>query len=217
MRVLSLIRGLWIGGRGVLAGFPADIESLDPFDLFGQWYTAARKSGLILPEAMTLATATTNGRPSARMVLLKEFDQQGFVFYTNLASRKSRELQDNPYAALVMYWGLLQRQVRVEGKVVRLPRERDATYFDTRPRGSQIGAWASRQSEVLPRAEKLREKYREYESRFAGMDVPLPEFWGGFRLVPDHIEFWQGRANRLHDRLVFSRTNGQWSAKRLYP
>ena len=151
------------------------------------------------------------------MVLLKEFDQQGFVFYTNLASRKSRELQDNPYAALVMYWGLLQRQVRVEGKVVRLPRERDATYFDTRPRGSQIGAWASRQSEVLPRAEKLREKYREYESRFAGMDVPLPEFWGGFRLVPDHIEFWQGRANRLHDRLVFSRTNGQWSAKRLYP
>lgn len=198
-------------------GIPEYLEDLDPFELFKQWFDAAEKSGLLLPDAMTLATATVDARPSARMVLLKGFGENGFVFYTNLASRKAQELRDNPYAALVVYWGPLQRQVRAEGKVVRLSREQDAEYFSSRPRGSQIGAWASRQSEPLTDRKELHDKFRDHEDRFAGVDVPVPQFWGGFRLVPDRIEFWQGRINRLHDRLLFARTDRGWSVHRLYP
>jgi pyridoxamine 5'-phosphate oxidase len=166
---------------------------------------------------MTVATATPDGAPSARMMLLKDVDQRGFVFYTNYQSRKAGELLANPRAALVFHWPVLQRQVRVEGAVARLPQPESETYFRTRPRGSRIGAWASRQSTELATRAELDQRVREYEARFAGQDVPLPPFWGGFRLTPSAIEFWQGRVNRLHDRLRYTRVGGGWAVTRLYP
>ena len=204
-------------GRGLSRGLPDATGDRDPIELFGEWFAAARESGILLPESMTLATATRDGVPSARMVLLKDYGPDGFVFYTNYGSRKSRELADNPRAALCFHWAVLQRQVRIEGGTSRIPREEAEAYFRTRPRGSRVGAWASRQSEVLEKREDLEDRYAELEARFERGDVPLPEFWGGFRLDPDRIEFWQGRPSRLHDRLVFSRASEGWSARRLYP
>lgn len=217
MTLLQTLRMLWTLGRGLEVGITEARESDDPIALFRDWFRAAVKSGLLLPEAMTLATATSDGRPSARMVLLKEVDGEGFVFYTNYGSRKAGELDANPRAALVFHWGVLQRQVRVEGAVERVDEATSAAYFETRPRGSRVGAWASRQSAPLERREDLDRRVREIEARFGDGDVPLPPFWGGYRLRPDMIEFWQGRPNRLHDRLRFEWSQEGWRAIRLQP
>ncbi|MCY4647671.1 MAG: pyridoxamine 5'-phosphate oxidase [Gammaproteobacteria bacterium] len=217
MSLKSNLRLVFSLGRGLTRGLPDADPGLDPIQLFGQWFDAARKAGILLPEAMTLATASADGAPSARMVLLKGFGEDGFEFYTNLGSRKADELTANPRAALCFHWGVLQRQVRVEGGVTPLSREASAAYFRTRPRGSRIGAWASRQSQPLEEREMLERRVREIEKRFEGGEVPLPDFWGGFRLHAQRIEFWQGRTDRLHDRLVFQREEDGWSIRRLHP
>lgn len=217
MSLRSNLRLVFSLGRGLTRGLPDADPGLDPIQLFGQWFAAARKAGILLPEAMTLATASADGAPSARMVLLKGFDERGFEFYTNLGSRKADELTANPRAALCFHWGVLQRQVRIEGDVTQLSREASAAYFRTRPRGSQVGAWASRQSQPLEDREMLARRVREIEKRFEGGEVPLPDFWGGYMLEPQRIEFWQGRADRLHDRLLFQREGDGWSSRRLHP
>ncbi len=216
MKQKSMIRRLLTLGRGVVVGMPEDAEQRDPLQLFGDWFADAENSGLLLPEAMTLATATDKGRPSARMVLMKDYDEDGFVFYTNYSSRKAAELEANPYAALLFHWSELQRQVRIEGSVSRVTEEESREYFESRHRGSRIGAWASRQSEVLPERVELEQRVRDYEQKFSS-DVPLPSFWGGYRLKPETIEFWQGRVSRLHDRVCFERSDKGWKAFRMYP
>jgi pyridoxamine 5'-phosphate oxidase len=216
MKQKSIIRRLLTLGRGVVAGMPEDAEQRDPLQLFGDWFADAEKSGLLMPEAMTLATATGEGRPSARMVLMKDYDEDGFVFFTNYGSRKAAELQSNPYAALLFHWSALQRQVRIEGSVSRVAPEESREYFNSRHRGSRIGAWASRQSDVLPERVMLEQRVRDYEQKFSS-DVPLPSFWGGYRLKPATFEFWQGRVSRLHDRVCFERRDRGWKAYRMYP
>jgi pyridoxamine 5'-phosphate oxidase len=166
---------------------------------------------------VALATADAAGRPSVRMVLLRGVDERGFVFHTNYKSRKSQELFANPRAALCFHWPTLEEQIRVEGRVVQLPDHESDAYFSTRPRGSQLGAWASDQSAVLPSREMLEEKYRDTERRFEGKPVERPSFWGGFRLIPECIEFWFGRPDRLHDRLCYTRDGAAWRIERLYP
>jgi pyridoxamine 5'-phosphate oxidase len=166
---------------------------------------------------MTLATVDAQGQPSARVVLLRGVDARGFAFFTNYDSRKGRELDGNPRAALCIHWITLDEQIRVEGRAERLSDAESDAYFASRPRGSQLGAWASDQSRILPSRETLEEKYREVERRFDGQAVERPPFWGGYRVVPDHIEFWYGRPDRLHDRVVYIRENGSWTIERLYP
>ena len=164
-----------------------------------------------------LATADVAGHPSARMVLLRGADARGFVFFTNYSSRKGRELTENPQAALCFYWPSLDEQIRIEGRVERASPDESDAYFGSRPRGSQLGAWASDQSSVLASRETLEEKYREVERRFEGQSVQRPPFWGGFRLAPVRIEFWYGRPDRLHDRVVYVRDGSAWRIERLYP
>ncbi len=217
MSLKSSLRTLVTLGKGVVQGIPEAAADWDPIDLFGQWFKAARDSGLFLPESMALATASSEGVPSVRMVLLKAVDERGFVFYTNYESRKGSELESNPRAALCFHWAVLERQVRIEGRVERVSGQESKAYFDTRPRGSRIGAWASRQSEPLPSREALEERVRRFEREHAGDDVPLPPFWGGYLLRPERIEFWQGKADRLHERLVFHRAGEAWKTVRLYP
>lgn len=167
--------------------------------------------------AMTLATVDPSGRPSARMVLLKGIDDRGFVFFTNYASRKAADLEANPFAALCIHWAKAAEQIRVEGRVERLSDAESDAYFATRPRGSQIGAWASRQSAPLPSRERLIERVREIEARFDGRPVPRPAFWGGYRVVPERVELWRGQESRLHDRVVHVRDGDGWRVERLYP
>jgi pyridoxamine-phosphate oxidase len=190
----------------------------DPISLFRRWFDEAIASGSRLPDAMTLATATKDGKPSARMVLLKQVDDDGFVFYTNYLSSKAKELEENPRAALVLYWSGLDRQVRVEGSVERISSDESDEYFRTRPRESQLGALASPQSEVIESREVLEKRYEELDDLYRDRAVERPEHWGGYRLKPERIEFWQNRPSRLHDRLVYERqADGSWSIKRLAP
>lgn len=165
----------------------------------------------------SLATADPQGRPSVRIVLIRAVDERGFVFHTNYTSRKGHELDANRHAALCFYWPTLDEQIRIEGRVERLSAEESDEYFNARPRGSQLGAWASAQSDVLPTRETLEEKYREIEKRFDGQPVPRPPFWGGYRIVPSQIEFWYGRPDRLHDRIRYTRNDDGWRIERLYP
>ena len=217
MSIKSTIKSVVTLGQGVTQGLPEAMADRDPIELFGEWLQQAQESGILLPESASLATADRDGVPSSRMVLLKSFAVDGFVFYTNYGSRKAREMDENPNASLLLHWVVLQRQVRVEGSVERIGSEESAAYFRTRARGSQIGAWVSRQSEELEGPSVLTRQEKEIEQRFKGQDVPFPPFWGGYRLIPERIEFWQGRLNRLHDRLLFARAGGSWAVSRLYP
>ncbi len=190
----------------------------NPFKQFAQWFQEGAAAEPILPEAVTLATATSEGKPSSRVVLLKKFDESGFVFFTNYESRKGTELTENPQAALCFYWRQLERQITVTGTVVQVSREESEAYFRTRPRGSQVGALASRQSQVTANREELEKRFQQVMAEYAGKEIPLPSYWGGYRLAPSTLEFWQGRPNRMHDRLLYSRqSDGQWKIERLAP
>lgn len=191
----------------------------DPFEQFALWFEEARAADIAEPTAMTLATASAAGHPSARMVLLKDVDAAGFIFFTNYESRKGRELAENPWAALVFWWGALERQVRIEGRVERLDPSASDLYHGRRPRGSRLSAWASPQSRVIEGRAVLEENWEAVAARFDGGEVPRPPHWGGFRLLPEAIEFWQGRPSRLHDRFRYHRAapDAPWHLDRLAP
>jgi pyridoxamine 5'-phosphate oxidase len=190
----------------------------DPLILFKQWFDRAVSEDILEPNAMTLATVTPDGKPRSRMVLLKDFDPRGFVLFTNYHSAKGRELIANPYASLVFWWGKLERQVRIEGRVEKISESESDHYFFVRPWESRLGAWASEQSEVVASREVLEKRLQELKEEYAGRDVPRPPHWGGFRVMPTAIEFWQGRPSRLHDRLCYYRQDdGSWQRERLSP
>ncbi len=194
----------------------ADVHS-DPVVQFDAWFEETLAAGLHEPNAMIVATATADGRPSARTVLLKGYDARGFVFYTNYEGRKARELEANPACALLFYWGELERQVRIEGRASRISDDESDAYFAGRPRGSRLGAWASEQSRPVEGREILEERQRSLDAEYEGREVPRPPFWGGYRVEPDVVEFWQGRESRLHDRLVYRRADDGWRLERLQP
>jgi pyridoxamine 5'-phosphate oxidase len=203
--------------KGLFLGLHESSVDRDPVAQFRTWYGHARRTGLPLPDSFTLATVTPDGKPDARMLLLKCVDENGFVFYTNYESRKGGEIAKSPHAVMVFHWNQLFRQVRIEGWLEKVTTEESEAYFHSRLRGSQIGAWASLQSSTIADREELEKKVAEYESKFKGQAVPLPPFWGGFRLIPQRIEFWQGRPSRLHDRLLFVREGKSWKMSRLSP
>lgn len=189
----------------------------DPVAQFRIWFEQAQEARVLEPNAMALATATADGTPNVRMVLLKEMNERGFVFFTDYRSTKGGELEENERAALCFWWGPLERQVRIRGFVTRVSAEESAAYFRQRPRGSRIGAWASAQSSVLASREELERRHAELDAKYPTEDVPLPPHWGGFRLVPESYEFWQGRESRLHDRLRYRAEGGAWRVERLSP
>ena len=201
-----------------LARLSEESAGFDPFALFGLWFEAAGTSGIHEPNAMVLATATAEGRPSARVVLMKGFDGNGFTFFTNYESHKGRDLAVNPFAAVVFWWEPLERQVRIEGRVTKVSAAESDEYFYSRPLGSRIGAWVSQQSRVIPDRTALDRRYAETQAEYSESHPDRPPFWGGYRLAPDTFEFWQGGPNRLHDRLRFSRQpDGNWQRERLSP
>ncbi|MEA5553929.1 pyridoxamine 5'-phosphate oxidase [Anabaena cylindrica UHCC 0172] len=190
----------------------------NPFIQFKTWFDQATTAQLPEPNAMTLATCTPDGKPSARMVLLKDFDEQGFVLFTNYNSHKGQELTANPHAALVFWWAELERQVRIVGTVEKISQEQSDGYFEMRPAKSRLGAWASNQSEVIAGREVLEQQLQEFQRKYENQEVPRPPHWGGFRVIPQEIEFWQGRSSRLHDRLLYTRLDhGSWKIERLSP
>ena len=189
----------------------------DPHDQLLQWFEEAISTHVEEINAMALATATADGKPACRTVLLKQLDKKGLVFYTNYESRKSKELMENPYGMVTLYWPEQMRQICVEGRVEKTSEESSRTYFATRPRGSQIGAWASRQDQVIASREVLEQQFAEMEEKFRDQEVPLPAFWGGFRLIPMRYEFWQGGKDRLHNRFQYTQDGDTWKIDRLYP
>lgn len=190
----------------------------DPFRQFQTWFEQAMAAQLLEPNGMTLATVTPDGKPRARIVLLKNFDERGFVFYTNYESHKGQELAQNSWAALVFWWTELERQVRIEGRVEKVSDVESNTYFRSRPLGSQLGAWTSQQSQVISNREVLDSRLQELQDKYQGQDIPRPPHWGGYRVIPTVIEFWQGRPSRLHDRLRYWRPeDGSWRIERLSP
>jgi pyridoxamine 5'-phosphate oxidase len=217
MLVRSTLRALFLIRKGVIGGLDEDSAGVDPFALFDRWFEDATRSGLLLPEAMTLSTVSPNGRPSGRLVLLKSVDSRGFVFFTNYESRKASDLENNPNAALTFHWPILQRQVRVEGQVERTSAAESDAYFGTRAAGSQLGAWVSEQSSELRDRAELERRLAARREEFGEGEIPRPAFWGGYRLTPRAIEFWQGRLNRLHDRIEFTNDGQSWSRRRLSP
>jgi pyridoxamine 5'-phosphate oxidase len=194
----------------------ADLDP-DPIVQFQEWFEKVIDADLHEPNAMIVSTASTDGKPSARTVLLKGYDERGFVFYTNYEGRKANEIEANPMCALLFYWGELERQVRIEGRASRLSGDESDAYFEGRPRGSRLGAWASEQSRPVEDRSVLEERVKALEAQYEGREIPRPPFWGGYRVEPDTIEFWQGRENRLHDRLVYRREDGAWRIERLQP
>lgn len=205
--------------RREYAGAPLDREVLpaDPFVQFQSWLDAAIHAEVLDPTAMTLATANAEGRPGVRTVLLKTFDRDGFVFYTNYESRKARDIASNDQVALLFYWGELSRQVIVEGRAVRVSKAESLKYFATRPRGSQIGAWISPQSSVITTRGLLEQKFDQMKRKLADREIPLPDAWGGYRVSPERFEFWQGRPDRLHDRFRYVASDQGWAIDRLAP
>ena len=199
-----------------LSALTKDNIDANPIRQFQKWYDDVLAAGISDADAMTLATTTKDAKPSARVVLLKSFDDSGFVFYTNYLSRKAKELNQNPQACLLFYWSRLWRQVRIEGVIEKVSAEESEKYFQSRPLGSKLGAWASNQSDVIDSRETLEERFVELQKRF-GENVPRPMHWGGYRLKPNAIEFWQGRENRLHDRLRYRLQDGVWLIERLGP
>jgi pyridoxamine 5'-phosphate oxidase len=189
----------------------------DPLMQFTQWFDDASKAGFIDYTAVSLATSSKEGKPSVRMVLLKKFDENGFEFFTNYESRKGKDLKENPYACLLFYWDKLERQVRIEGKVEKVSKKESEDYFNTRPFKSRLGAWASNQSTVIDSRSVVIKEFVKYLMKFGSKNIPLPPHWGGYRLIPELFEFWQGRTNRLHDRIIYTKKNNTWDIKRLAP
>ena len=189
----------------------------NPFIQFGKWFKEALDALLYEPNVMTLATADLTGKPSARILLLKGFDENGFVFFTNYASRKGKEMAENPQASMVFFWPELERQVRIDGLITKVTEEASTAYFHSRPKGSQIGATASPQSSVIPNRELLENRVQELTAVYANQEIPKPAHWGGYLLEPTQIEFWQGRPSRLHDRITYTNINGSWAITRLAP
>lgn len=218
MTLFEKLRCLLTFGQGIALPISELSADAKPLPLFEQWLNDAKKSGILLPESMSVSSCSKEGQPSSRMVLLKEFDEEGFVFYTNYASRKSHELEENSKVALLFHWNVLQRQIRIEGTVSKVSSEQSANYFHSRDRGSQIGAWASKQSQKLTHDNELKERDVHFKNKFAdSSEIPLPKFWGGWQIKPHYIEFWQGRASRLHDRICFEKEDGQWQKFKLHP
>lgn len=194
-----------------------DLED-QPMDLFKKWFQTALDAEIFEANAMTLATCDQQGQPSARIVLMKELQEDGFVFYTNYLSRKGQDINQNPRASLLFFWKELERQVRIEGRIEKVSQEHSKSYFHSRPRGSQLGAWASPQSKVVPDRHTLDDRLKELDDTYEGLNqLPLPTFWGGYLLVPHRFEFWQGRKNRLHDRFEYVLRNEDWVIQRLAP
>jgi len=193
-----------------------DIDE-NPFKQFEKWFKDAVTSQLFEPNVMTLATAGLSGKPTARILLLKGFDEHGFIFFSNYDSKKGKELEENPYAAMVFFWAELERQVRIEGVISKVNEDTSSAYFHSRPKGSQIGAAASPQSSIIPNREVLEEQVALLTEKYSDQEVPRPLNWGGYQLKPTHIEFWQGRSSRLHDRIAYTEVNGTWVINRLAP
>lgn len=189
----------------------------DPFLQFHLWFKEAQNAQVMEPNAFTLATASAEGRPSCRTVLLKGVDEKGFVFFTNYHSRKGKDISANPFGCMIFYWPELERQVVIDGAVEKISVDDSEAYFNTRPRGSQLSSWASHQDQVLNSRKELEKAYSRYEKEFEGKPVPKPPYWGGYRLIPDRLEFWQGRQNRLHDRFRYTLDKDAWQIDRLAP
>jgi len=217
MTFLEKLRCLLTFGQGVALPLPDISEASQPIELFDQWFNDAEKSGILLHESMSVSSCNKDGQPSSRMVLLKSFNENGFVFYTNYNSRKSHELEENNKVALLFHWNVLQRQVRIEGEVEKVSAQESAEYFHSRDRGSQIGAWASKQSTKITEDNQLDNRFKKLSNKFGDEEIPYPEFWGGWRVKPKNIEFWQGRASRMHDRICFEKKQQQWQQFKLQP
>lgn len=219
MTFLERLRCLMTFGQGVALKLPEITPDTDPVTLFDTWFNDAKQAGILLHESMSVSTCGTDGQPKSRMVLLKEYDEQGFVFYTNYSSDKSNQLVENSKISLLFHWGVLQRQIRIEGEVEKVSQQQSAKYFHSRDRGSQIGAWASKQSEKITYDKELQDRVDYFLGKYPQGEVPHPSFWGGWQVKPRYIEFWQGRSNRLHDRLCFEKApeTDNWQHFKLHP